>query len=50
MLKPVRRDLLLTIALARATGVVARLGSWRAIVPGIALAHADGLALQGAAA
>ena len=34
MLLPVRRNLLLTIGLAWATGATARLGSWLSIVPG----------------
>jgi len=39
MLEPVRRNLLLTIALAWATGAVARLGMWMAIVPGTVAAN-----------
>ena len=47
MLLPVRRNLLLTIALAWAAGVLARVGLWMAIVPGPVAACwlAAGLAL-----
>ena len=47
MLLPVRRNLLLTIVLAWATGAVARLGLWLSIVPGPVAANwlAAGLAL-----
>ena len=47
MLLPVRRNLLLTIALAWATGAVVRAGSWLSLVPGPVAADwlAAGLAL-----